>query len=111
MVRKKNVTTSREGKSTLQEVGVSLSTSTFKRSCNQSKNRRFTTKCKQGQIRLCQKKTTYKSWTTSEKAVFGRLKLRLTCTRMTERKKVWRRLGTANDPKPTTSYVKHGGAV
>ncbi len=56
MVRKKHFTTSREGKSTLQEVGVSLSTSKFKRSCNQSKYRRFTTKCKQGQIRLCQKK-------------------------------------------------------
>ncbi len=30
---------------------------------------------------------------------------------MTGRKKVWRRLGTAHDPKHTTSSVKHGGAV
>ncbi len=28
-----------------------------------------------------------------------------------ERKKVWRRLGTAHDPKHTTPSVKHGGAV
>ncbi len=27
------------------------------------------------------------------------------------KKKVWRRLGTAHDPKHTTSSVKHGGAV
>ncbi len=47
------------------------------------------------------------SQTTSEKAFFGRLKLKSVCTRMIGRK-VWRRLGTAHDPKHTTSSVKHG---
>ncbi len=52
------------------------------------------------------------SQTTSGKAFFGLLKLRSTCTRMTGRKKyIWRRLGTAHDPKHTTSSMKHGGAV
>ncbi len=34
---------------------------------------------------------------------------RSTCTRVMERGRVWRRKGTAHDPKHTTSSVKHGG--
>ncbi len=65
---------------------MSLSTSTIKRRLPESKYRGFTTRCKQGQIRLCQKHLK-KSQTTSGKAFFGWLKLRSTCTRMTGRKK------------------------
>ncbi len=108
MVKKSPFTTSSQ-ENTLQEVSVSLSKSTIKKRLHQSKYRRFTTRCKQGQIRLCQK--TYKKSQTFGKLSFGRLKLRSTCTRMMGRKKVWRRLGTAHDPKHTSSSVKHGGAV
>uniref|UniRef100_A0A672P4E9 Metalloendopeptidase n=1 Tax=Sinocyclocheilus grahami TaxID=75366 RepID=A0A672P4E9_SINGR len=82
MVKKNPFTTSSQEKNTLQEVGMSLSKSTIKRRLHESKHRRFTTRCKQGQIRLCQK-----TQITSGKALFGRLKLRSTCTRMTGRKK------------------------
>ncbi len=47
---------------------------------------RFTTRYKQGQIRIWQKKH-LKNQTTSGKAFIGRLKIRSTCTRMTGRKK------------------------
>ncbi len=81
---KENFTTSSQVKNTLQEVDVSLSKSTIKRRLHQSKYRGFTTRCKQGQIKLCQK-TSKKN--TSAKAFFGHLKLRSICTRMTGRKK------------------------
>ncbi len=51
MVKKNPFTTSSQEKNTLQEVEVSLSKSTIKRRLHQSKYRRFTTRCKQGQIR------------------------------------------------------------
>ncbi len=91
IVKKKPFTTSSQDKNTLQEVSVSLSKSTIKRRLQQSKCRGYITRCKQGQIR--------------------RLNLRSTCTRLTCKNKVWRRLGTAHDPKHTTSSVKHGGVV
>ncbi len=78
MVKKTPLTTFSQVKNTLQEVDVSLSKSTIKRRLDKNKYRGFTTRCKQVQIRP--KKT-------SKKAFFGRLKLRYTCTRMTERKK------------------------
>ncbi len=53
-------TTSSQEKSTLQEVGASLSKSAIRRRLHVSKYRRFTTRCKQGQIRLCQKKPSKK---------------------------------------------------
>ncbi len=55
MVKKNPFTTSSQVKNTLQEAGVSLSKSTIKRRLHESKYRGFTTRCKQGQIRLCQK--------------------------------------------------------
>ncbi len=55
MVNKNPFTTSSKEKNTLQEVDVSLSKSTIKRRLHESKYRGFTTRCKQGQIRLCQK--------------------------------------------------------
>ncbi len=55
MVKKTPFTTSIQ-ENTLQGAGVSLSKSTIKRRLHESKNRGFTTRCKLGQIRLCQKK-------------------------------------------------------
>ncbi len=60
MVKKNPFTTSRQEKNNLQEVAVSLSKSTIKRRLHKRKYRGFTTRCKQGQTRLCQKKTTSK---------------------------------------------------
>ncbi len=57
MVKKNPFTTSSQEKNTLQEADVSLSKSTIKRRLHQSKYRGFSTRCKQGQIRLCQKKS------------------------------------------------------
>ncbi len=55
MDKKNPFTTSSQEKNTLQEEDVSLSKSTIKRRLHESKYRGFTTRCKQGQIRLCQK--------------------------------------------------------
>ncbi len=55
MVKKNPFTTSSKEKNTLQGVDVSLSKSTIKRRLHESKYRGFTTRCKKGQIRLCQK--------------------------------------------------------
>ncbi len=55
MVKKNPFTTFSQVKNTLQEVDVSLSKSTIKRRLHESKYRGFTTRCKQGLIRLCQK--------------------------------------------------------
>ncbi len=55
VVKKNPFTTSSQEKNTLQEVDVSLSKSTIKRRLHKSKYRGFNTRCKQGQIRLCQK--------------------------------------------------------
>ncbi len=75
--KEKPFTTSSQEKNTLQEVGLSLSKSTIKRRLHESKYRGFTTRCKQGQIRLYQKTSKKKKpdhfWST--------------CTRMTGRKK------------------------
>ncbi len=56
MVKKNPFTTSIQVKNTLQEVSVSLSKSTIKRRLHENKYRGFTTRCKQDQVRLCQKK-------------------------------------------------------
>ncbi len=55
MVKKNPFTTSSQEKNTLQEVCMSMSKSTIKRRLHESKYKGFTTTCKQGQIRLCQK--------------------------------------------------------
>ncbi len=49
-----------------------------------------------------------KKQTISGKPFFGWFKLRSACTRVN---KLWRRHGTAHDPKLATLSVKHGGAV
>ncbi len=96
MVKENPFTTSSQEKNTLQEVDVSLSMSTIKRRLHQSKYRGYTTRCKQGQIRL---------------SILWMAEIKINLYQNDGKKKVWRRLGTAHDPKHTTSSVKHDGAV
>ncbi len=75
-----------------------------------SANTGFTTRRKQGQIRLCQKKNLKKPdhfW----KSILRTAEIKINLYQNDRKKKVLRRLGTTHDPKHTTSAVKHGGAV
>ncbi len=105
--KKNPFTTSSQEKNSLQEVAVSLSKSTIKRRLHESKYRGFTTRCKQGQIRLCQK--TSKKPDHFCKCILWKAEFKINLN--DGKKKVWRRLGTAHDAKHITSSVKHGGAV
>ncbi len=75
MVKKNPFTTSSQEKNTLQEADVS----TIKRRLHQSKDRGFSTSCKQGLIRL---------WTAE---------IKINLHQNDGKKKAWRRLGTAHD--------------
>ncbi len=75
----------------------------------ESKYRGFTTRCKQGQIRLCQ--THLKKPDSFLKSILWLAEININLYPNNGKKKVWGRLGTAHDPKHTTSSVKHGGAV
>ncbi len=110
MVKKNPFTTSSQVKNTLQKLDVSLSKSTIKRILNESKYRGFTTRCKQGQIRLWQKKHLKKPDHFC-KSILWTAKIRINLYQNDRKKKVRKRLGTAHDPKHTTSSLKHGGAV
>ncbi len=109
MVKKNPFTTSSKVKNTLQEVDVSLSKFTIKRRLHKTKYRGFTTRCKQGQIRLCQKHI--KKPDHFCKSILWMAEIKINLYQNDGKKKVLRRLGTAHDPKHTTSSVKHGGAV
>ncbi len=74
----------------------------------QSKYRGFSTRYKQIQIRLWQttsKKNPEHFW----KSILWMAEIKFNLYQNDGMKKVWSRLGTAHDP--TTSSVKHGGAV
>ncbi len=104
MIKKNPFTTSSQEKNTLQEVGVLLSKSTLKRRFPERKYKGFcATRCKQGQIRLCQKNIS--------KSILWTDEIKINLCQNDGKKKVWRKLGTAHDPKHTTTSVKHGGAV
>ncbi len=75
----------------------------------ESKYRGFTTRCKQGQIRLCQ--THLKKPDSFLKSILWLAEININLYPNNGKKKVWGRLGTAHDPKHTASSVKHGGAV
>ncbi len=110
MGKKNPFTTSSHEKNTLQEVDISLSTSSIKRRLHENKYRGFTTRFIQGQIRLCQKTSKKKAdhfW----KSILWTADIKINLYQNDGKKKVWRRLGTAHDPKHTTSSVKHGGVV
>ncbi len=109
MVKKNTFTTSSQEKYTLQEVGLSLSKSTIKRRLHESKYRRFkvqgTNKARLDFAKKHLKKPDHFwkiiLWT-------AEIKINLSCTRMTGRKKYGDGLERLMH---TTSSVKHGGAV
>ncbi len=45
------------------------------------------------------------------KSILWTVEIKMNLYQNDGRKKVWKRLGAAHDPKRTTSSVKHGGAV
>lgn len=115
MVKKNPFTTSTEVKNTLQEVGVSVSKSTIKRRLNESKYRGFNTRCKpfispkNRQARLDFAKKHLNKPAQFWKSVLWTDETKINLYQNDWKKKVWRKKGTAHDPKHTTSSVKHGG--
>lgn len=115
MVKKNPFTTSSQVKDTLQEVGVSLSKSTIKRRLHESKYRGFTTRCKpfislkNRKARLDFAKKHLKKPDQFWKSILWTDETKINLYQNDGKRKVWRRLGTAHDPKHTTSSVKHGG--
>ncbi len=104
-VKKNHFTTSSQEKNTLQDVGVSLTKSTIKRRLHKSK-------CKeQTRPDLALPKKHLKKSDHFWKSILWTAEIKINLYQNDGKKKAWRRLGTAHDPKHTTSYVKHGGAV
>ncbi len=97
MVKKNPFTTSNQEKNTLQEADVS----TIKRRLHQSKYRGFTTSCKQGQIRLCQKTSKKARPLLENHSLDGWHKINLY---QNDGKKAW----SSSWSKHTASSVKHG---
>ncbi len=105
MIKKNPFTTSSQVNNTLQEVGVSLSKSTIKRRLHESKYRGFTTRCKQGQIRLCQKDLKKKARPLLE-SILWMAEIKINLYQNDWKKKVWGGLGTAHDPKHTGRDIR-----
>uniref|UniRef100_A0A3P9K2C3 Transposase Tc1-like domain-containing protein n=1 Tax=Oryzias latipes TaxID=8090 RepID=A0A3P9K2C3_ORYLA len=114
MVKRNPFTTANQVNNTLQEVGVSISKSTVKRRLHESRSRGYTARCKplislkNRKARLdFAKKHLKKFW----KNILWTDETKINLCQNKERK-VWRRRGEADDPKHTTSSVKHcGGSV
>uniref|UniRef100_A0A8C5N2V1 Transposase n=1 Tax=Leptobrachium leishanense TaxID=445787 RepID=A0A8C5N2V1_9ANUR len=107
MVKKTPFTTVSQIKNTLQEVGVCVSKSTIKRRLHQSEYRGFTTRCKP-LVSLKNRKARLefaKQHLTKPSQFWSKINL----YQSDGKRRVWRRKGTAHDPKHTTSSVKHGG--
>ncbi len=85
---------------------MSLLKSTTKRRFHETIYRGFATRCKQDQI--CQK--TSKKPDHFWKSILWTAEIKINMYQNDRKKKEWRRLGTAHDPKHTASSVKHSGA-
>ena len=115
LVKKNPFTTVGQIKNTLQEVGVSVSKSIIKRRLHQSKYRGFTTRCK-ALVSLKNKKTRLEFTKNHLKEpvqfwnnILWTDETKINLYQNDGKRRVWRREGTAHDPKHTTSSVKHGG--
>lgn len=115
MVKKNPFTTSSQVKNTLQEVNISLSKPTIKRRLPESKYRGFTSRCKpfislkNRKASLDFAKNHLKKPAQLWNSIHWTDETKMNLYQNDGKKKVWRRLGTAHDPKPTTSSVKDGG--
>ena len=117
LVRKTPFTTVGRIKNTLQEVGVCVSKSTIKRRLHQSEYRGFTTRCKplvslkNRKARLEFAKQHLKKPSQFWNNILWTDDTKINLYQSDGKRRVWRRKGTAHDPKYTTSSVKHGGSV
>ncbi len=115
LVKKTPFTTVGQIKNTLQEVGVCVSKSTIKRSLHQSEYRGFTTRCKSlvslknRKARLEFAKRHLKKPSQFWNNILWTDETKINLYQSDGNRRVWRRKGTAHDPKHTTSSVKHGG--
>uniref|UniRef100_A0A8C5R1Q5 Transposase n=1 Tax=Leptobrachium leishanense TaxID=445787 RepID=A0A8C5R1Q5_9ANUR len=115
LVKKTPFTTVGQIKNTLQEVGVCVSKSTIKRRLHQSEYRGFTTRCKplvsfknrKARLEFAKQHLTKPSQFWNKILWTDETKINL--YQSDGKRRVWRRKGTAHDPKHTTSSVKHGG--
>ncbi len=115
LVKKTPFTTVGQIKNTLQEVGVCVSKSTIKRRLHQSEYRGFTTRCKplvslkNRKARLEFAKRHLKKPSQFWNNILWTDETKINLYQSDGKRRVWRRKGTAHDPKHTTSSVKHGG--
>ena len=115
LVKKTPFTTVGQIKNTLQEVGVCVSKSTIKRRLHQSEYRGFTTRCKplvslkNRKARLEFAKQHPKKPSQFWNNILWTDETKINLYQSDGKRRVWRRKGTAHDPKHTTSSVKHGG--
>ena len=115
LVKKNPFTTVGQIKNTLQEVGVSVSKSTIKRRLHRSKYRGFITRCKplvslknrKARLEFAKKhvKEPVQFWNN----ILWTDETKINLYQNDGKRRVWRKEGTAQDPKHTTSSVKHGG--
>uniref|UniRef100_A0AAQ4QMS3 Transposase Tc1-like domain-containing protein n=1 Tax=Gasterosteus aculeatus aculeatus TaxID=481459 RepID=A0AAQ4QMS3_GASAC len=104
-----------EQKNTLQEGGASVSKSTIKGRLHQSKYRGFATTCKplvslkNRKTRLEFAKKHLKQPVQFWKNILWADETQINLYQNDGKRRVWRRRGTAHDPKHTSSSVKHGG--
>uniref|UniRef100_A0A8C5Q2J1 Transposase Tc1-like domain-containing protein n=1 Tax=Leptobrachium leishanense TaxID=445787 RepID=A0A8C5Q2J1_9ANUR len=115
LVKKTPFTTVGQIKNTLQEVDVCVSKSTIKRRLRQSEYRGFTTRYKP-LVSLKNRKARLefaKQRLTKPLQLWNKIlwtdETKINLYQSDGKRKVWRRKGTAHDPKHTTSSVKHGG--
>ena len=112
---RKTFTTVGQIKNTLQEVGVCVSKSTIKRRLHQSEYRGFNTRCKplvslkNRKTRLEFAKQHLKKPLQFWNNILWTDETKINLYQNDGKRRVWRRKGTAYDPKHTTSSVKHGG--
>ncbi len=115
LVKKTPFTTVGQIKNTLQELGVRVSKSTIKRRLHQSEYRGFTTRCKplvslkNRKARLEFAKRHLKKPSQFWNNILWTDETKINLYQSDGKRRVWRRKGTAHDPKHTTSSVKHGG--
>uniref|UniRef100_A0A8C5M9G9 Transposase n=1 Tax=Leptobrachium leishanense TaxID=445787 RepID=A0A8C5M9G9_9ANUR len=115
LVKKTPFTTVGHIKNTLQEVGVCVSKSTIKRRLHQSEYRGFTTRRKP-LVSLKNRKARLefaKQHLTKPSQFWNKIlwtdETKINLYQSDGKRRVWRRKGTAHDPKHTTSSVKLGG--
>uniref|UniRef100_A0A8C5QBF4 Transposase n=1 Tax=Leptobrachium leishanense TaxID=445787 RepID=A0A8C5QBF4_9ANUR len=114
LVKKTPFTTVGQIKNTLQDVGECVPKSTIKRRL-QSEYRGFTTRCKP-LVSLKNRKARLefaKQHETKPSQFWNKIlwtdETKINLYQSDGKRRVWRKKGTAHDPKHTTSSVKHGG--